>query len=349
VTEGLDTVALAGWLERERPGLLSGPLEATLITGGKSNLTYAVSDGSTEVIVRRPPLGHVLATAHDMSREHRVMTALGPTDVPVPETFALCEDDTVIGAPFYVMERVSGTPYSRAAQLETLGSDRTRAITERMIDTLVALHAVDPADVGLGDFGRPDGYLERQVRRWKKQLDGSRSREIKGMDELVARLEEDIPAGGDATIVHGDFRLDNLLVDDDADTVNAVLDWEMSTLGDPLTDVAVLLAYQQLSEALRDPGTPSGAVTTMVTDAPLAPGYLRGDAVLERYHEKSGRDVSDLDFHLALAFFKLAVILEGIYYRHSHGQTLGSGFEGIGDLIEPLIAAGLRAGAVNES
>ena len=348
--EGLDTDALAAWLGTERPGLFSGPLEAMLITGGKSNLTYTVTDGSTEVIVRRPPLGHVLATAHDMVREHRVITALGPTDVPVPETYALCEDDSVIGAPFYVMERVEGLPYSRATQLEDLGTDRTRVITERMVDTLVALHAVDPADVGLTDFGRPDGYLERQVRRWKTQLESSRSREIDGMDELIGKLETDIPTGGDATIVHGDFRLDNLLVDEKADTVNAVLDWEMSTLGDPLTDVAVLLAYQQLSEALQgDSGNTSGVVTAMVTDAPLAAGYLPGDAVLERYHAKSGRDVTDLDFHLALAFFKLAVILEGIHYRHTHGQTLGSGFDGIGDLIVPLVAAGLHAGRVNEN
>ena len=348
MAEGLDTDALADWLDAERPGLLSGPLDATLITGGKSNLTYSVTDGTAEVIVRRPPLGHVLATAHDMVREHRVITALGPTDVPVPETFALCEDDAVIGAPFYVMERVSGTPYGRATQLESLGPDRTRVITERMIDTLVALHSVDPVDVGLSDFGRPDGYLERQVRRWKKQLDSSRSRELDGMDELIARLESDIPAGGDATIVHGDFRLDNILVDDDADTVNAVLDWEMSTLGDPLTDVAVLLAYQQLAETDVSAQAP-GIVATMVTDAPNAPGYLTRDAVLERYHAQSGRDVDDLDFHLALAFFKLAVILEGIHYRHAHGQTLGSGFDGIGDLIEPLITAGLHAGHVNES
>ena len=355
--EGLDTDALADWLGTERPGLLSGRLEATLITGGKSNLTYTVTDGSTDVIVRRPPLGHVLATAHDMVREHRVISALGPTDVPVPQTYALCDDESVIGAPFYVMERVAGTPYNRATQLEALGPDRTRAITERMIDTLVALHAVDPADVGLEDFGRPDGYLERQVRRWKKQLESSRSRDIAGMDELVARLESDIPTGGDSTIVHGDYRLDNLLVDavpdsgpdGGADVVTAVLDWEMSTLGDPLTDVAVLVAYQQLAEALQDPGKPAGAVQSMVTDAPLAPGYLPTDKVLERYHTQSGRDVSDLDFHLALAYFKLAVILEGIHYRHSHGQTLGSGFDGIGDLIEPLVAAGLHAGTVNRS
>ncbi len=205
----------------------------------------------------------------------------------------------------------------------------------------VRLDAVDPDDVGLGDFGRPDGYLERQVRRWKKQLDASRSRELPGMDELVARLESSIPDTGEGTIVHGDYRLDNLLVDaspDGGDQVTAVLDWEMSTLGDPLTDVAVLLAYQQLAEEAG-----AGAGAGLVTDAAQAPGYLSRDEVLARYAQQSGRDVSDIDFHLALAFFKLAVILEGIHFRHSHGQTLGAGFDGIGDLIEPLIQAGLRA------
>ena len=297
--EGLDLDAFARWLDEQAPGLLVGPLEASLITGGKSNLTYAVTDGRRDVIVRRPPLGHVLATAHDMGREHRVIAALADTAVPVP------------------------------------------TITGRMVDVLADLHAVDPDDVGLGDFGRPDGYLERQVRRWKKQLDASRSRELPGMDELVARLESSIPDTGEGTIVHGDYRLDNLLVDaspDGGDQVTAVLDWEMSTLGDPLTDVAVLLAYQQLAEEAG-----AGAGAGLVTDAAQAPGYLSRDEVLARYAQQSGRDVSDIDFHLALAFFKLAVILEGIHFRHSHGQTLGAGFDGIGDLIEPLIQAGLRA------
>ena len=337
--EGLDLPALRTWFDQEAPGLLDGPLEATLITGGKSNLTYAVTDGTREVIVRRPPLGHVLATAHDMSREYRVMSALAGSDVPVPTTYGLA-DESVIGAPFYVMERVSGTPYNRASQLEALGAARTKNITERLVDTLVSLHAVDYEAVGLGDFGRPDGYLERQVRRWKKQLDASRSRELPGMDELIARLESP-PTSGDATIVHGDFRLDNVLVEDQpptGDVVTAVLDWEMSTLGDPLTDVALLLAYQELAEA------GAGSLGSgMVTDAALAPGYLSRDEVLQRYALGSGRDVSDIDFHVALAFFKLAVILEGIHYRYINGQTLGEGFAGIGDLIEPLIQAGLRA------
>lgn len=336
--KGLDLTALQNWLERERPELVTGPLSASLITGGKSNLTYTLSTGSREYVVRRPPLGHVLATAHDMGREYRVMAALAPTNVPVPQMIAHCEDTDVIGAPFYVMEKVAGTPYGRASQLEQLGPDRTRAITERMVDTLVTLHAVDYAAVGLGDFGRPDGYLGRQVARWKKQLVSSTSRELPGMDELVEHLESNIPASGDGTIVHGDFRLDNLLVDDD-DQVTAVLDWEMSTLGDPLTDVAVLLAYQQLAEV----APPSRDGAAMVTDAPLAPGYLSRNEVLERYQTLSGRDVTQMPFHLALAFFKLAVILEGIHYRHSHGHTVGAGFDGIGDMIVPLIAAGRAA------
>lgn len=283
----------------------------------------------------------MLATAHDMGREHRVIAALADTAVPVPVTHGLCQDDAVIGAPFYVMERVVGTPFARASDLAALGEQRVRTITERMVDVLADLHAVDPDDVGLGDFGRPDGYLERQVRRWKKQLDASRSRELPGMDELIARLDASIPTSSEGTIVHGDYRLDNLLVDaspDGGDRVTAVLDWEMSTLGDPLTDVAVLLAYQQLAEEAG-----AGAGAGLVTDAAQAPGYLSREEVLARYAQRSGRDVSDIDFHLALAFFKLAVILEGIHFRHSHGQTLGAGFDGIGDLIEPLVQAGLRA------
>lgn len=336
--KGLDLAALHAWLSEAEPTLARGPLSASLITGGKSNLTYAVGDGTSEYVVRRPPLGHVLATAHDMSREYTVMAALAPTDVPVPAMLAHCEDASIIGAPFYVMDKVDGTPYGRAEQLEPLGAERTRAITEQMVDTLATLHAVDYQSVGLADFGRPDGYLNRQVSRWKKQLDASRSRDLPGMDELIAELDASIPATSDGTIVHGDYRLDNLLVDD-SDQITAVLDWEMSTLGDPLTDVAVLLAYQQLAEVT----PPSGAGAAMVTDAPLASGYLSRDEVLKRYAAASGRDVSNISFHLSLAFFKLAVILEGIHLRHSQGQTVGTGFDGIGDMIAPLIAAGRAA------
>lgn len=336
--QGLDLGALRTWLDAEAPGELPGELGATLITGGKSNLTYSVTNGERDVIVRRPPLGHVLATAHDMGREHRVMAALAGTAVPVPRMIAACPDDSVIGAPFYVMEKMSGTAFQRAADLEPLGAERTRAITERLVDTLAELHAVDYTAVGLADFGRPDGYLERQVRRWKKQLDASRSRDIDGIDELADRLASSVPESGDPTIVHGDYRLDNVLVDtQDGDRITTVLDWEMSTLGDPLTDVAIMLAYQNLALAA------GPAASGQVTDAPLAPGYLPPDDVVERYAMQSGRDVSELGFHLGLAYFKLAVILEGIHYRFTQGQTLGAGFDNIGSMIDPLVRHGLDA------
>ena len=341
--KGIDLSALQAWLAQHAPGVLDGPLQASLITGGKSNLTYIVSDGSREVVVRRPPLGHVLATAHDMGREHRIMTALASSPVPVPQTFALCTDTQVIGAPFYVMERMAGTAYNRASQLDSLGVDRTRAIGERMIDTLVELHGVDPASVGLESFGRPEGYMQRQVDRWKKQLIASKSRDLPGMDDLVAHISAHVPHSSAGTIVHGDFRLDNLLVDADPasgrDEVTAVLDWEMSTLGDPLADVAVLIAYGELAKAT----PPAGPGAVLITDAPRAPGYPSTDEILQRYAAGSGRDVGDMGFHLAFAYFKIAVIVEGIHYRYVNGQTEGEGFAGMGDLTVPLIEAGISA------
>ncbi len=330
---GLDLARFRAFFEDARPGGVNGPLRARVIPGGKSNLTYEVTDGQASWIVRRPPLGHVLATAHDMSREHRVITALHPTDVPVPATYALCEDSEVIGAPFYVMERVLGTPYRLASQLEPLGSERTSAISARMVETLATLHRVDPAEVGLSDFGRPQGFLARQVRRWRKQLDASWSRELAGADELHHLLEANLPVEGAPAVVHGDFRLDNLLIDDD-DHVAAVIDWEMATLGDPLTDVALLLVYQRMARL--DTGY-------AVADASTASGFLTDVDMLNRYADRSGRDLSAMGFYLGLAHFKLAVILEGIHYRYAQGQTVGAGFDTVGAIVEPLIVAGLTS------
>ncbi|RNI23849.1 phosphotransferase family protein [Flexivirga caeni] len=327
---GLDLQALQRFLDADCPGLVSGKLSAELIVGGKSNLTYVVAGGGREVVVRRPPLGHVLATAHDMTREHRVMAALADTAVPVPRMYAACTDDTVIGAPFYVMERVAGTPYRSADQLNLLGSQRVRAIADAVTDTLVALHAVDPAEVGLSDFGRPEGYLERQVHRWRQQMTASKSRELAGEDELHRRLAAAIPASGAPTIVHGDYRMDNTLIDD-SDRVSAVLDWEMATLGDPLADVALMLVYQALADV----------APTAVSTVSRANGHPSRDEIVQRYSARSGRDVSHLAFHEALAYYKLAAILEGIYFRHLRGQTVGAGFEDIGAATEPLLAAGL--------
>ncbi|WP_405137160.1 phosphotransferase family protein [Nocardia sp. NBC_01388] len=329
---GLDLDRLADWLAVHRPDLAKGPLRGRLIAGGKSNLTYEISDGTTSFVLRRPPLGHVLATAHDMSREHRVISALAGTDVPVPETYALCEDTEILGAPFYLMELVVGTPYRTAAELEVLGPVRTATVSADLIDTLAALHTVDPNAVGLGDFGRPEGFLERQVRRWKKQLDASYSRDLPAAVELHRLLAEQQPPESAARIVHGDYRLDNVLVDA-ADQVAAVLDWEMATLGDPLTDIGLLLVYQRMGQR-RVPG---------VTDVAAAPGFLTEDEMLDRYARLAGRDLTHVGFYVALASFKLAVIAEGIYYRFIHGQTVGSGFDGVGEMVDPLLRAGIAA------
>ncbi|SPE63863.1 putative aminoglycoside phosphotransferase [Streptomyces netropsis] len=327
---GLDLERLRAYLERERPGLVRGPLGAELIEGGRSNLTYAVTDGTGRWVVRRPPLGHVLATAHDMGREHRVISALRDTAVPVPGAIALCEDEDVLGSPFYVMEFVTGTPYRTAEQLGALGPVRTREVVLGLADTLVALHAVDPDEVGLGDFGRPEGFLERQLRRWGKQLEASRNRELTGIDALREALGAALPQSPAPAVVHGDYRLDNVLIGADG-TVEAVLDWEMSTLGDPLTDLGLLMMY---SEQRPVPGSP-------ISTTRDAPGHPEPAEIVERYAARSGRDVSALPWYTAFAYFKLAVILEGIHYRYTLGRTLGPGFDRIGQLVPLFVEGGL--------
>ncbi|MFC9847125.1 phosphotransferase family protein [Streptomyces sp. NPDC060223] len=327
---GLDLDRLRGLLDRERPGLVNGPLTGRLIEGGRSNLTYTVTDGGAKWVVRRPPLGHVLATAHDMKREHRVISALHPTAVPVPRPVLLCEDESVLGSPFYVMEFVEGTPYRTAEQLAPLGPERTRDAVLGLVDTLVELHAVVPTEVGLTDFGRPEGFLDRQLRRWGKQLEASRNRELAGIDELHATLGRALPDSPAPTVVHGDYRLDNVLIGTD-DRINAILDWEMSTLGDPLTDLGLLVMYS----------IPLKTTESPISTTASAAGHPDPAELVERYAARSGRDVSAISWYTAFAWFKLAVILEGIHYRYTQGQTVGAGFDRMGELTPVFIEHGL--------
>jgi aminoglycoside phosphotransferase (APT) family kinase protein len=335
---GLDVRAVAAWLDAHRPGLLAGPPSAVLVPGGRSNLTYILDDGTRRIVLRRPPLGHVLATAHDMSREHRVLSALQGTVVPVPAPLALCADADVTGAPFYVMEYVDGIVVRRREDLSAVPETGRRQLVDATMDVLADLHGVDPAAVGLADFGRPQGFMARQLRRWARQLDASRSRELPGVDDLRAQLEASVPPDGDGTIVHGDYRLDNLVVagpgEPDAYAVRAVLDWEMAALGDPLADLGLLIAYWDGLGGNEDPVV-----------APLGPGAGLPPAaeLVARYAARSGRDVSAVPWYVAFGYFKIVAILEGIHYRYAHGQTVGAGFDRIGDVVPGLVRIGLAA------
>lgn len=338
---GLDLDRLATYLAGALPGLVNGPLSAELVLGGRSNLTYYLSDGASRWVLRRPPLGHVLRTAHDMGREFRVMSAVAKTTVPAPATIHLCEDPEPLGAPFYLMEHVPGVVLRSKAQIEEhLDPAATTAVVERLVDVLAELHSLDPASIGLADFGRPDGYLERQVRRWRKQLDASRSRVVEGIDELYDRLAASVPRSARSGLVHGDYRLDNVIVDPVAQDVAAVLDWEMATLGDPLADVGLLVVYTRAR-------SPEDQLIT--GDVTAAAGFPSTAALVARYAERTGADLSELAWYVGLACFKLAVVLEGIHFRFTQGKTVGAGFDQVGARVPGLVREGVAALAGEEN
>jgi aminoglycoside phosphotransferase (APT) family kinase protein len=324
---GIHEERVGRFLREQVPGA-QGPFEYELITGGRSNLTFRVRDGAKSFILRRPPLGHVLPTAHDMAREHRVLSALAGTEVPAPRPLALCEDPEVNDAVFYVMEDCPGV-------ILQIGDDGSfaptrverRRIGEALADTLAALHAVVPAEVGLSDFGRPQGYVERQVRRWAKQWEGNRTSPLPEIDELLVRLGRALPADSDASIVHGDYRLGNMALDPaDPGHVVAIFDWEMATLGDPLADLGYTLIYW-LEE-----GEPDDVVSGGIT---ARSGFMTRDQLVARYAATSGRTVAAVEFYQVLAYTKLAVISEGIYKRFQMGKTVGESFA---DRRAPILA-----------
>jgi len=333
VPKGIDPEAVAALLA-PRVGGLAGPLRAGLIAGGRSNLTYVIGDGEREWVLRRPPLAHVLPTAHDMAREYRVITALGPTAIPVPQTLLFCDDAGVIGAPFYVMERMHG--YIVRDRLPDTYPDTAqtrRAMSDVLIDTLAALHAVVPEDVGLGDFGRPMGFLERQLRRWWQQWELSKTRELPAIEELRSRLQNGLPESGPPAIVHGDYRLDNtLLAVDDPGRIVAVLDWEMCTVGDPLADLGLLLVYWA-DRNLPDDISRALALSPIT----IQDGFMSHEQLIDAYRERTSRDLGALEWYVCLGFYKLAIVAEGIHARFLMGMTLGEGFEQMGPRVPALV------------
>ncbi|AWW35550.1 phosphotransferase family protein [Streptomyces cadmiisoli] len=336
---GLDLTALYGYFDTNVPGC-RGRLSATLLHGGRSNLTYRVTDGHTDWVVRRPPLGGLTPSAHDVGREYRVMSALQGSGVAVPGTIAHCADETVLGAPFTVVSWVEGRVLRTREDTLGLTSHELRRCADGLVTQLARLHSVSHRDAGLGGLGRPEGYLQRQISRWRAQWDLVATRPLPALLRLHQGLEDAVPVESDATVVHGDYRVDNTILDPaDLGRVRAIVDWELATVGDPLADLGTFLAY-------RDP-----AVDALL-DGPAAtePRFPAPAELAERYAMVSGRDVALLPFYLALAYFKIAVIAEGVYARHLQGVTIGEGFAGAGESVPALVGAGLaslgRRGAV---
>lgn len=310
--DAVPAAPLADWFRAEVPGVARGPLTVERIAGGHSNLTYRITDtaGATWAL-RRPPTGMVLATAHDMGREWRFLSALAPTPVPVADPVALCTDESVIGAAFYVMGFVEGDVLGDEASGHRLAPDARRTAGLDAVDVLAALHAVDPDEVGLADLGRPGSYLERQLRRWHRQVHASAVADLRVVDAAHDRLAvraARLPPS-DVRIAHGDYRLGNLAVGPDG-RVRAVFDWELATLGDPLADLGWLIASW---------ARPGDEAPPMLPGPSLVDGYADAADLVARYAERSGRDVADLDFYVAFARWRAACIGAGVYSRYAGG------------------------------
>jgi aminoglycoside phosphotransferase (APT) family kinase protein len=334
---GIESLSrLARWLTANGVPAAGRLPSVHLIAGGRSNLTYrlefpAPSDPA-RLVLRRPPLGHVLPTAHDMGREYRLISALHGTSIPVARPVTFCSDTDIIGAPFYVMEYVDGLVVRTKDQAALITPEQARLVSGRLAEMLAAIHQLDVAAAGLGDFGRPDGYLRRQLSRWQRQWELSVTREVPGYAELVARLEAGLPETSEGTLVHGDFRLDNVLLALGADPrIAAVVDWEMATLGDPLADLALALVYWA------DPEDTEWADVQVGATATSGPGFLTRAEFAARYAARTGRDLSGIGYYMAFGCFKLAVVLEGINARFLQRKTVGEGFDQEGKAVPVLI------------
>jgi len=314
VIEGIEVGNVTKWFVEKVPDI-STPLTFQLITGGQSNLTFRVADKNGKCFVlRRPPLGQVLESAHDMGREYRIISSLAPTDIPVPHTFGICRDQAVNGADFYVMHFVDGIVHNDSVSAAKIPEQARMSLGFDIMDVLIKLHNIDPDNVGLGNLGKKQEYVGRQVKRWTKQWEKSKTEDIPEIDQITDLLKKNVPVQQGAVIAHGDYRPGNLIVSDNR--VAAVLDWELCTLGDPLADVGYLLNWWSTPEEVElGPGD----------NAPTAVGGFPGrDELVTRYEKSTGRDLSDIDYYRSLLYWRLAVIYQGVCKRYSKG-AMGAG------------------------
>lgn len=333
--QGIDVAKVGEWLVRNIDGA-TAPFDYDLIAGGRSNLTFRVTDANgMKMVLRRPPLGHVLATAHDMAREHRIISAVGRTSVPVPRCLGLCTDESVNGAPFYVMSWVDGVVLDSQERGRQLPEDLRRPASEHLIDVLADLHAADIDAIGLGDLAKREGYVQRQVKRWTTQWENSKTRELPEVDEVARILAADIPEQQGVSIAHGDYRFGNCLTDVGSGRVAAVLDWELCTLGDPLADLGYIGVYWT------DPGTGAGRAN----DPSGLSGFPTYAELVGRYASRTGRDVSRISYYVAFSSFRLAVISEGVYARYINGAMGKQDFDpsGMKDSTDNLVFSALTA------
>lgn len=325
--EELDLAALAAHLRGKIDGA-DLEIQIEQFPGGHSNLTYLLRIGGTEYVLRRAPLGPVAPKAHDMVREARVLTAVSPYFAPAPKVYLVCEDPAVIGAPFFLMERRRGIVLRDRVPPEVASyPDYARRISEAFTDCMVQLHAVDVTAPGLNSLGKPEGFVTRQVKGWSERWERARTEPNPEMDRVMAWLAATVPPSGKPTLVHNDFKLDNVMLDPSApDRIAAVLDWEMTTVGDPLCDLGLTLCYWGSAEV---PGTGVQAVTS-------APGWYKHDDIVRHYAEKTGRDLSALPWHEVFGVFKLAVIVQQIYFRYWRGQTTDERFKDFNQRVKVL-------------
>jgi aminoglycoside phosphotransferase (APT) family kinase protein len=328
-SENLDWQRLSEYLRAQLPGL-DGDMQVEQFPGGHSNLTYLLRFGDTELVLRRPPFGPVPPRAHDMARESRVLAAVHPHFPLAPKPYLLCEDTSVIGAVFYVMERRRGITIRTDEPPPIAGDvELRRRISGSVVDTLADLHAVDVVAHGLDSLGKPAGFVARQIRGWTERWHGSKTGEVPQMEALAAWLDAHTPADVDRpSLVHGDYKLDNVLLDAaQPDRLVGVFDWEMSAVGDPLVDVGILLAYWVHVASVNDPTL--GTVTTR-------PGWYGREEILERYAARSGRDLDRIALYEVFAVFKLAVVIQQIYARYVRGQTDDPRFAALGERVASL-------------
>ncbi len=339
--EELDLVTLDRYLRDHLTDIsLNDPcasLELEQFPGGHSNLTYLVRYGPEEFVLRRPPMGPVAPTAHDMPREYKLLSVISPHYHLAPKPVLLCEDATVIGVPFYLMERRRGLIVRNEVPSE-IGDDLAlrRQVSESVVDTLVALHAVDIYSAGIASIGKPAGLVARQVHGWADRWQRSKTGELYEMEDVIVWLRNnnplEVPEG--ATIVHNDFKLDNLMLDaNDPSSVVAVLDWEMSTVGDPLIDVGLALTYWTMKAGRRAGETNQKSSLRAITNGP---GWFTRDEIIERYEQKTGRDLSHIVFYETFARFKVAVVIQQIYFRYVKGQTRDERFRNFDGLVREL-------------